>query len=47
MMYIKEQITTTEVNIARVYNYNVKVKEDEKRKAVAAGPKPTTIPANN
>ena len=41
-MYIKEQITTTEVNIARVYNHNVKLQEEERRKTAATAQKQAT-----
>jgi prefoldin alpha subunit len=32
LVYLKEQITTTEVNIARVFNWNVKKRQSENKK---------------
>ena len=37
--FLREQIITTEVNIARIYNYGVKLRRQEKAKALAAAGK--------
>ena len=34
--FLREQIITTEVNIARIYNYGVKLRRQEKAKVMAA-----------
>jgi len=35
--FLRDQLTTTEVNIARVHNYGVKMRQQEREKAEAAG----------
>lgn len=37
LMYLKDQITTTEVNIARTYNFDVTRRREEKRVALLSG----------
>ena len=37
LLYLKDQITTTEVNIARTYNFDVIRRREEKRQRLAGG----------
>eukprot|EP01016_Furgasonia_blochmanni_P033793 TRINITY_DN3569_c0_g1_i1.p3 TRINITY_DN3569_c0_g1~~TRINITY_DN3569_c0_g1_i1.p3 ORF type:complete len:154 (+),score=52.97 TRINITY_DN3569_c0_g1_i1:273-734(+) len=39
LTFLKDQITTCEVNIARVYNQNVKIIQESKRKELETGAK--------
>lgn len=37
LSFLKDQVTTVEVNIARVYNYNVKLMQEKKMAEVQGG----------
>ena len=37
LLFLREQITTTEVNVARLYNHDVKVRRERRLKAEAEG----------
>jgi len=41
LSFLKDQVTTVEVNIARVYNYNVKLMQEKKLKEVQGGVAPS------
>lgn len=45
LLFLRDQITTVEVNIARCHNYGVKVRQLEKMKEATAQPAPAPAPA--